>query len=319
MRQANSCPTPRKFFAEFLEVPRLQPRCSHASSQSSPIVLIHAGRSTASNETPVSATAAIALLLICAAKGCVASIKRAMFSRRRYSARPMMPPNPPVRTGRGLTAGLECGRQATASSRFRACSPIARRAVPLRSCLRAAEFAMVFRSSPSWCEPHAMSDRWLSIIGIGEDGRAGLSAAANTLIDAADLVVGGRRHLDLIGSDPRHANAVVKPLDATIPEILARRGTARRRAVSGDPLLVRRWRDARPFHPCRGDARRAGAVKFLARRGSARMGVAGHDDPRPQHARTDAAVAPSPPSWLPHPRAGAQRRNAARGRGSLGG
>jgi precorrin-6B C5,15-methyltransferase / cobalt-precorrin-6B C5,C15-methyltransferase len=45
-----------------------------------------------------------------------------------------------------------------------------------------------------------MSDRWLSIIGIGEDGRAGISPAANALIDAAELIVGGRRHLDLIGA-----------------------------------------------------------------------------------------------------------------------
>ena len=81
-----------------------------------------------------------------------------------------------------------------------------------------------------------MSDRWLSIIGIGEDGRAGLSAAANTLIDAADLVVGGRRHLDLIGATRATQMPWLNPLDATIPEILARRGRPVAVLVSGDPF-----------------------------------------------------------------------------------
>ena len=76
------------------------------SSQSSSIALPHFGRSTASKETPVAAAAAIALLLICAANGCVASTTRAILSRVRYSARPETPPKPPVRTGRGLAAGL---------------------------------------------------------------------------------------------------------------------------------------------------------------------------------------------------------------------
>ena len=81
-----------------------------------------------------------------------------------------------------------------------------------------------------------MSDRWLSIIGIGEDGRAGLSAAANTLIDAAELVVGGRRHLDLIGATRATQMPWLNPLDATIPEILARRGRPVAVLVSGDPF-----------------------------------------------------------------------------------
>src|SRR5271166_6363597 len=42
--------------------------------------------------------------------------------------------------------------------------------------------------------------RWLSIAGISENGRAGLSPMANALIDRAVLVVGGERHLSLIGA-----------------------------------------------------------------------------------------------------------------------
>jgi precorrin-6Y C5,15-methyltransferase (decarboxylating) len=81
-----------------------------------------------------------------------------------------------------------------------------------------------------------MSDRWLSIIGIGEDGRAGISPAANALIDAAELLVGGRRHLDLIGATRTTQMPWLNPLDATVPEILARRGRPVTVLVSGDPF-----------------------------------------------------------------------------------
>lgn len=81
-----------------------------------------------------------------------------------------------------------------------------------------------------------MIERWLSIIGIGEDGRAGLSASANFLIDGAELVVGGRRHLDLVG-DTRGVKAEwEKPLEATATTILARRGAPVTVLVSGDPF-----------------------------------------------------------------------------------
>ena len=43
----------------------------------------------------------------------------------------------------------------------------------------------------------AASARWLSIVGIGEDGIDGLTAAARGLIGGADIVFGGRRHLAL--------------------------------------------------------------------------------------------------------------------------
>ena len=81
-----------------------------------------------------------------------------------------------------------------------------------------------------------MSGRWLSIVGIGEDGRAGLAPAANALIDGAELIVGGRRHLDLVAAAGARQMTWASPLEATIPEILKFRG---RRAVvlaSGDPF-----------------------------------------------------------------------------------
>ena len=81
-----------------------------------------------------------------------------------------------------------------------------------------------------------MSGRWLSIVGIGEDGRAGLSASAIALVEAADLVIGGQRHLDLFGPTRGEQRVWPVPLDAAIPDILARRGTPVAVLASGDPF-----------------------------------------------------------------------------------
>ena len=40
---------------------------------------------------------------------------------------------------------------------------------------------------------------WLSVLGMGDDGPAGLSPAARTLLDAAEVVIGGARHLAMVG------------------------------------------------------------------------------------------------------------------------
>ena len=37
--------------------------------------------------------------------------------------------------------------------------------------------------------------RWLSIVGIGEDGIEGLTPTARSLVQAAEMVFGGQRHL----------------------------------------------------------------------------------------------------------------------------
>ena len=39
---------------------------------------------------------------------------------------------------------------------------------------------------------------WLSVVGIGEDGIAGLSQIARSLLDQAVVVVGGDRHLAML-------------------------------------------------------------------------------------------------------------------------
>ena len=80
------------------------------------------------------------------------------------------------------------------------------------------------------------SDRWLAIIGIGEDGVEGLSAAARGLIADAVLVVGGARHLALAGGLIRGVPvAWPSPLTDAFPAILARRGQPVVVLASGDP------------------------------------------------------------------------------------
>lgn len=43
---------------------------------------------------------------------------------------------------------------------------------------------------------------WLHVIGIGEDGLAGLSPVARAVLETAEVVVGGERHLAMIGPHP---------------------------------------------------------------------------------------------------------------------
>jgi precorrin-6Y C5,15-methyltransferase (decarboxylating) len=80
--------------------------------------------------------------------------------------------------------------------------------------------------------------RWLSIIGVGEDGLAGLSDAARLLIAQAALVVGGGRHLDLVADAVTgETMAWPSPLQAGFPAILARRGSPVAVVATGDPFF----------------------------------------------------------------------------------
>lgn len=83
----------------------------------------------------------------------------------------------------------------------------------------------------------SIDKRWLSIVGIGEDGVEGLSPAARALVEQAELVAGGARHLALAGGLIRGETlAWPSPLAGAIPQILARRGQAVAVLASGDPF-----------------------------------------------------------------------------------
>ena len=79
--------------------------------------------------------------------------------------------------------------------------------------------------------------RWLSIIGIGEDGLDALSPAARALIAQACLVVGGKRHLALAGPLAAQTLAWPSPPEAAFPAILSRRGQPVCILASGDPFF----------------------------------------------------------------------------------
>jgi precorrin-6Y C5,15-methyltransferase (decarboxylating) len=85
---------------------------------------------------------------------------------------------------------------------------------------------------------HAPGARWLSIVGIGEDGATGLSPAARALISEAEIVFGGRRHLALAG-DLVHGQAFnwPSPFEDGIAAVLALRGRLVCVVASGDPFF----------------------------------------------------------------------------------
>jgi precorrin-6Y C5,15-methyltransferase (decarboxylating) len=79
-------------------------------------------------------------------------------------------------------------------------------------------------------------DRWLSVIGIGEDGLDGLGARARALIDRADVLVGGERHLGKLAQDGRSRVTWGQGLDAGIDAIARHEGKSVCVLASGDPL-----------------------------------------------------------------------------------
>jgi precorrin-6B C5,15-methyltransferase / cobalt-precorrin-6B C5,C15-methyltransferase len=82
-----------------------------------------------------------------------------------------------------------------------------------------------------------LMQKWLSIVGIGEEGWEGLSPIARSLIQQADVLVGGKRHFSLL--PPNHKQETLiwsSPIDRSIVEILQRRGQSVCVLASGDPM-----------------------------------------------------------------------------------
>ena len=79
--------------------------------------------------------------------------------------------------------------------------------------------------------------RWLSIVGLGEDGIDGLSSVARQLVSSAELVVGGKRHLELVrGLIRGRSLAWPSPIAGAMSDILAMRGRPVVVLASGDPF-----------------------------------------------------------------------------------
>ncbi|MDE5458205.1 precorrin-6y C5,15-methyltransferase (decarboxylating) subunit CbiE [Bradyrhizobium sp. CSA112] len=78
-----------------------------------------------------------------------------------------------------------------------------------------------------------MGNPWLTIIGIGEDGLAGLSEASRKALGDAEMVFGGQRHLALAGVTD-HGRPWPVPFDTDC--VLACRGRPTAVLASGDPF-----------------------------------------------------------------------------------
>lgn len=78
-----------------------------------------------------------------------------------------------------------------------------------------------------------MADPWLHIIGLNEDGLAGLSSISRAALDKAEVVFGAPRHLELACAGAR---GQVWPVPFSVDPVLARRGQRVVILASGDPF-----------------------------------------------------------------------------------
>ena len=81
------------------------------------------------------------------------------------------------------------------------------------------------------------SSPWLSIVGIGEDGLAGVPAAGRALIDGAEIVLGGQRHLEMLpGDHPAEQWTWKSPLKDTVRDLHDVAGRPVCVLATGDPM-----------------------------------------------------------------------------------
>src|SRR5215470_889225 len=155
----------------------------------------------------------------------------------RYWPRPSAPPNPPIRTGTACAAGtvVRPASETVTSTPTRSARRSARRrasVVPPRMRMRRMSFG------DSLARETAAPRRWLSIVGIGEDGVEGLTPIARSLIQAAEMVFGGQRHLVLAAPLIRGvARPWRSPFERAVEEVLAQRGRQVCVLASGDPFV----------------------------------------------------------------------------------
>ena len=93
---------------------------------------------------------------------------------------------------------------------------------------------------PAKSQARAVSpaSRWLTIVGIGEDGVAGLGDEAKQRIARAEVVFGGKRHLALVASLAKgETRPWPTPFDAEMRDVLALAGKDVCVLASGDPFF----------------------------------------------------------------------------------
>lgn len=77
---------------------------------------------------------------------------------------------------------------------------------------------------------------WLTIVGIGEDGAAGLSASARSAIAEAEIIFGASRHLALLPNLKSEAMAWPVPFENGLDQLMVHRGRRVVMLASGDPF-----------------------------------------------------------------------------------
>ena len=90
--------------------------------------------------------------------------------------------------------------------------------------------------------------RWLTILGVGDDGVAGLVPAARELLDGAEIVVGSKRVIDGTSFGSAEVHTWSEPITSKIDELKNWRGRKVAVLATGDPmhygvgsLLVKRF------------------------------------------------------------------------------
>lgn len=78
--------------------------------------------------------------------------------------------------------------------------------------------------------------RWLTIIGIGEDGWEGLSASARRALDAAQHIIGSERTLAMLPSLHGKQHLWPQPFSAVIDQLQPLRGEPVAMLATGDPM-----------------------------------------------------------------------------------
>jgi len=81
-----------------------------------------------------------------------------------------------------------------------------------------------------------MSEPWLHVVGIGEEGLDGLTPATRAVVEAAEVILGGDRHHALSESITAERIAWPSPFDAMIDTIRGMKGRRAVVLVTGDPL-----------------------------------------------------------------------------------
>ncbi|MBT3703606.1 MAG: precorrin-6y C5,15-methyltransferase (decarboxylating) subunit CbiE [Alphaproteobacteria bacterium] len=81
-----------------------------------------------------------------------------------------------------------------------------------------------------------MTTPWLFIVGVGEDGLAGLSASARSAFDTSEVIIGGKRHLAMLGKDKRPQVLWDSPLGKTLSKIKRLKGKRTCVLATGDPM-----------------------------------------------------------------------------------